>query len=255
MNGSQNNKALYITGGGGLSKNALNISTLASIVVASAGIKVIKHVSYEGSKKCTSALFLKEMGARVCTNISETEQDFEKYGIAFVEAQKEYVLDNLCPVLTMGCDIARFIGINNPDLAMSYLFELKNKGCNKAIVAVPTDENFDEISLCSSTQIFELINEQIKNYIVSPIEYTFEETEPISLTGATPLYNINLSQDILSGKIKDAKLDVLAFNVGVMLYIVGAAVNIQKGIMAAYHLIESGRALSKFEQLRRKKFC
>ena len=57
--------------------------------------------------------------------------------------------------------------------------------------------------------------------------------------------------DIFSGKIKDAKLDVVAMNVGAMLYLCGEARNCLEGIMKAYTTISKGLALQKVMDLRK----
>lgn len=251
LNSNIKNNILYITGGGGLSKNSINISTLSAIVASSVGLKIIKHVSYDSAKKCSSGLFLESLKIKVSKSIKDIEYNFEKHGIAFVEAFPENVLDNLCPLVASVNETSRFIGLNNVSFAMQYLFELKSRNYKRAIIACSSDPNFDEINVCGCTQIFELKNGEITNYVINPVEFGIAEAEPISLTGATPLYNSNLSRDILSKKVNGSKLDALALNVGVMLYVSRVTDTIKQGIILAYEAVESNQAFDKLESLRR----
>lgn len=243
---------LYVTGGGGLSHNCVNISTIASIVASLFGINIIKHVSYNSNKKCSSAAFLSELGLSISSSIEDIEKNYEKDGIAFIDASPEMVLDNLCPLIA---DVERtcwLIGLNDSIKAMPYLFDLKTKGYKKVIIACSTNPNYDEVSVCSSTQIFELKNGEIYNYLISPNDYLIKQADDIELTGATPVYNTNLVMDIFSNKVKGAKLDAVALNSAIMLYVSGFVSDIKKGIMASYIAIEKGNALAKLESLRRK---
>lgn len=243
------NRVLYVTGGGGQCKNAINVSTLSAIIVATFGIKVIKHVSYTSEKKCPSSVLLDEFKIKVCTSVQNLETQLDRFNIAFFEAQPEDVLTNFCPLIAPISDTSRFVGINTISLAMPYIFDLKSKGYKNAIIACPSNTDFDEVSICSGTQIFELKDGEISNYVITPEDFGLTTVEPISIVGATPLYNKNISNDIFAKKIRGAKLDVLALNVGVMLYVAGFSQDIKSGIIAAYKAIETNAALYKLQSI------
>lgn len=255
MRENLNQNILYISGAGGLSNNCINISTLAAILVSSFGIKVVKHVSYSANKKCTSAQLLDELGISVSRSIAEIETDFEKHGVVFIEAMPELVLDNMCPLISQVDKTTRFIGLSDAKDAMKYIFELKSKNYKRAIIVCPFNPNYDEATVCGATQIFELKNGEITNYLINPKDYAIKEAEEIELTGATALYNANLSINILSNIITGAKLDTIVINAGIMLYCTGFAKDITKGIISAYMAIETGQASRKVEALRSRKIC
>lgn len=248
----EENSILYITGGGGLASNCINITTIASIVAASFGIKVIKHVSYDSNKRCPSAVFLEGLDIDVSTSFQDIEENFENHGIVFIEAMPELVLDNMCPLISKIEKTCRLVGINNADNAMRYLFELKSKNYKRVMIISPSNSKYDEFSVSSTTQIFELKDDKIYSSIVSPRDYLINQADDIEMTGATPLYNVNLAVDILSNKIKGAKLDVIAINSAIMLYISGYTNDIKSGIIASYLAVENGQALEKLETLRKK---
>ncbi len=250
LNNGSNSNILYITGAGGTSTNAINISTLSSIVANSLGLRVIKHVSEDSIKKCSSVAFLDALGIKTARSIKEIEKYFYSTGIAFVDAMPEQIIDNLCPLLSPVAETARFIGLADVHRAMGYLFELRSKNYKRAIIACSSNPSFDEVNICGCTQIFELVDNEIKNYVINPVDFGIEEAEPISVTGATPLYNANLCRDILNKKMSGAKLDVIVMNVGVMIYIAGLVDSIKKGIILAYNAIDSFKALDKLNNLR-----
>ncbi|MDD3237934.1 MAG: hypothetical protein PHV37_07555 [Candidatus Gastranaerophilales bacterium] len=240
------NKVLYVTGGGGLSPNAINISTLAAIAASSVGLQIIKHTDFNGLKKCNAGHFLDFVNVKIANNISDVEKYLAKNGIAFIEAEPQLVLENLCPILTLGSDFSYFIGLNSTEFAMQYMFELKNKNVKNAIIACSIDPLFDEVSVTSGTQIFELRDGKISNYVINPTDYTIEQVEAKKLTGATPLYNANLAKDILSCKTKDAKFNAIALNMALMFYATKIAPSIEKAIIAAFQTLESGKAFRKY---------
>lgn len=244
------NSVLYITGGGGLSTSALNISTLSAIILSAAGLKIIKHVSTNSCKKCSSSAFLKQMNIKISYDSFEAEKNFDKYGIVFLEAESEFAAKNLCPFITLGHEVKHLIGLNSAQNAMKYLFDLRTNGCKRAIVISPADNAFDEVCIHCSTQVFELKDGIISNYVISPQQFGIKPEESIIATGATPLYNANLSVDIMSGNMHGAKIDLIALNVGVMLYTNESVSNIQNGIIEAYKLLKHKNVLEKLNALR-----
>ncbi len=244
---------LYITGGGGLSPKCINISTLAAILVSSLGVRVFKHISYSSNKKCSSALLLEELGIKVSRSLNEIEENFYSDGIVFIDAIPELILDNMCPFLAPPNKTVRFIGANNPENAMKYIFELRARKYLKTMIVSPYDNNYDEASICGNSQIFEYNAEKISNYIINPKDLGLTIAEDIHVTGATPVYNAGLAEKIFSNQLKDAKLDVIVLNAGIMLYILGITNSIKHGIIQAYKLVESSQAFNKFNNLRGNK--
>jgi anthranilate phosphoribosyltransferase len=80
------NEAIDVCGTGGDGKNTFNISTLAAIVIAGTGYKVIKHGNYGVSSMVGSSTILEKMGYHFTTRSAELNQQLLEQNICFLHA-------------------------------------------------------------------------------------------------------------------------------------------------------------------------
>lgn len=78
--------AIDVCGTGGDGKNTFNISTLAAIVIAGAGYKVIKHGNYGVSSLVGSSSILEEIGYQFTTNDDVLNEQLSSTNICFLHA-------------------------------------------------------------------------------------------------------------------------------------------------------------------------
>ncbi len=78
--------AIDVCGTGGDGKNTFNISTLAAIVIAGAGYKVIKHGNYGVSSLVGSSSILEEIGYQFTTNDDVLNEQLHSTNICFLHA-------------------------------------------------------------------------------------------------------------------------------------------------------------------------
>ena len=81
------------------------------------------------------------------------------------------------------------------------------------------------------------------------VSFQIKRTTKEELRGGTPKENAEIIKGIFKGDIKGAKKDILLLNSGAALYVGKRASSIKEGIDLAREIIESGRALTKLEQL------
>lgn len=80
------NEAIDVCGTGGDGKNTFNISTLAAIVIAGAGYKVIKHGNYGVSSLVGSSSILEELGYQFTIDNNVLNKQLRETNICFLHA-------------------------------------------------------------------------------------------------------------------------------------------------------------------------
>lgn len=75
--------AIDIVGTGGDRSHTVNISTMTSVVVAAAGVRVVKHGNRAASSKSGGADVLEALGVAINLNPSAVEQSIAETGIGF----------------------------------------------------------------------------------------------------------------------------------------------------------------------------
>ncbi|MDR2772379.1 MAG: anthranilate phosphoribosyltransferase [Elusimicrobiota bacterium] len=258
--------ALDIVGTGGDELFTFNISTISAFVCAGAGAAVAKHGNRSVSSKCGSADLLEALDININLDPRQSEDILNKLGVCFMSAvvyhpamkivspvRKDLgirTVFNIIGPLSNPAD-AKFqlLGVYNDDLVEPLAKVLSNLGLKRAAV-VHGHDGSDEITLTGETRVCETHNGKIKNYFLSPEEFGFKRCSIKELTGGGPQDNAQIALDVLSGKEKGAKRDVVIFNSGVCLYLIKDNITIKEGIEIAQDSIDSGKAFAKLNEFK-----
>lgn len=258
--------AIACIGTGADAQNTFNITTTASIVASSCGVKIIKKAVHGSNKKTGNISFLRELGIKICKTEKETQEQFNKNNIAFYEGSALNNIENtinrirnelkiqsklnISEALIQPIKTSKiFLGTAFPNEAETLINTIKSLGYTRAIMVSAQNPLLDEISICSETTVWELKDGEIEKYELTPDNFGIKRSDILSLRGATAKYNANLVLDIFNGKIKDAKLDIIAMNAGAMIYLADKSRNYLDGIMQAYTAISKGLAIEKIQNL------
>ncbi len=162
-------ETIDLCGTGGDGKNSFNISTLSSLVVAGAGIKVTKHGNYGVSSACGSSNVLKYLGHEFINSTSALNRSLEKHNICFLHAplfhplMKELVevrrglgvktiFNVLGPLVNPARPKYKYTGAYSLGIVRLYHYLFQEDDIDYQVV-YGTD-GYDEISLTSNTQVF-----------------------------------------------------------------------------------------------------
>lgn len=253
-----------IVGTGGDGTGSFNVSTVASFVVAGAGITVAKHGNRSVSSKCGSADVLEVLGVNLAADPEIIEEAINEIGIGFMfaplyhssmkyamKARKECgirsIFNMLGPLTNPAAASCQIVGVYAPALTEMFANALHLLGVRRAFV-VHGHDGMDEITTTNLTRVSELSCGRIKSYDLDPLTYFDDYADPDDLQGGAAGKNADMLTRVLSGD-KGAPRDIVLINAGAGLVAADAATDIRQGIQMAADAIDSGRAMKKLESL------
>lgn len=256
-------EALDIVGTGGDGKHTFNISTIAALVAAGAGIPVAKHGNRSVSSKCGSADVLRELGVNIDLEPSQMARCVNEVGIAFLFAPRlhpamKYAIGprreigartvfNILGPLTNPAGVRRqLIGAYNRELAKLMASVFRELGTEHTLV-VHSSDGMDEISLAAPTHVFELRHGDIAEYEIDATTFGATPSDD-SLEGGDAKDNAAIALKILSGETGPRR-DVVVMNAAAGIYVAGKADSLAAAADLARHSLDSGAALAKLEAL------
>ena len=109
-------------------------------------------------------------------------------------------------------------------------------------------DGLDEITLTGETLVCEIRFGEITSYTITPEQFGLKRCTLSELTGGSPQENARITRDILEGKERGPKRDVVLLNAGMSLYLGIDGISLEEGIHMAGELIDSKKALAKLEE-------
>lgn len=258
-------KHVDLVGTGGDCTYSFNISTTSAFVVAAAGLPVAKHGNRSISSKSGAGDVLEALGVNISADPDVVSRCVETVGIGFMFAphfnpamkyvgkvRKELgfrtVFNTLGPLSNPSRAKAMVVGVYDKNLTETIANAMMNMGVERALV-VSGNDNMDEITLTGATTISEIKDNTVNTYTVTPEQFGFETVELKELQGGDGKVNAKITKDILSGKEKGAKRNIVLLNAGATLYAGGMCSSIEEGIKLAEKTIDSGKATSIIDAL------
>jgi len=266
MKVSLSQPAIDIVGTGGDGSNTFNISTTSAFVMAGAGLKVAKHGNRAMSSRCGSADVLEALGVKIELTPEQVKHCVEDVGIGFMFAQAFHpamkhaaaprreigvrtVFNILGPLTNPAGAKYQVIGVPSQELGDKIAAALCHLDIKRALV-VHGLSGIDEVSICGSSLLWEVENGKVvisrKN--VSPEDFGMKAVPSAEIQGGMPAENAEMLRSVLGGK-KSARRDVALLNAAAGIYVGGLAGSLQDAVGLADDSIDSGRALSKLDQL------
>ena len=208
-------KTIDTCGTGGDGKNSLNISTAAAIVLASMGVKVAKHGNKAVSSNCGSADVLEALKININLKPIEVEESINKFNFAFMFAPNyhsamKYVgparkkmgkktIFNLIGPLSSPAQVKRqVIGVYDKKWLKPFAEALRENNVEHAYI-VCSEDGMDEISPFSKTNVVELKDKNINEFVIDPRFLGINSVNKKNLTGKNSDYNAKKIIEIYKG--------------------------------------------------------
>ena len=254
---------MEIVGTGGDETGTFNISTTAAFVVAAAGIPVAKHGNRSVSSKSGAADVLEKLGVNINIEPEQMEEVLKQTGICFLFAQKYHasmryaapvrkemgartIFNILGPLANPAGAKMQLMGVYDKKLVKPLAQVLSNLGVVRG-VAVCGCDGIDEVTLSGPTYVCEIRNGELSSYEITPEQFGLKRCELKDLLGGDPEQNAQITKDILSGKERGPKREVVVINAAVAMYLGIDGVSIADCIKKAEEILDSKKAYEKME--------
>lgn len=254
-----------LVGTGGDGTFTFNISTTSALVVAGAGLAVAKHGNRSISSKSGAGDVLEALGVNILAEPSQVERCVEEAGIGFMFAQLfnksmrfvgqarsemgiRTVFNILGPLANPSRAKNMVVGVYNPAMTEKIAKCMSSLGVERAFVISGRD-NMDEFTTTCETVVSEIKEGKVTTFTVTPEQFGLKRATMEELRGGDGVMNAKITKDILAGKERGAKREIVLLNAAATLYIGGVVSDIQQGIRLAGEAIDSGRAAGALEKL------
>ncbi|MEY3680410.1 MAG: anthranilate phosphoribosyltransferase [Actinomycetota bacterium] len=256
-------RAIDIVGTGGDRSHSINVSTMAALVVAGAGVPVCKHGARASSSQCGTADVLEALGVRVELDPDGVRQCVEEVGMGFCLAPRYHpafrfaaparrevgvptVFNLLGPMANPGRVRRQVIGVANPHVAERMLASLRLHGSVSSWVV--HGQGLDELTTTGQSSVLELRDGRVRTFTVDPVELGFAPAIPEELVGGTPAVNADAVRRVVGGD-HGAHRDIVVLNAAAGLVVADAAADLTEGVALAAQSIDSGAAARVLERL------
>src|SRR5690606_37326029 len=216
--------AVDIVGTGGDRSGSVNISTMSSIVVAAAGVPVIKHGNRAATSRSGGADVLEALGVRLALGPESVARCVREVGIGFCfaplfhpalrfagPARKEIgiptVFNVLGPLTNPAQPRAVLVGCAFADLLPKIAGVLAARGSSALVVR--GNDGLGEITTSDTTDVWVVSGGRMREATIDPARLGFPRVELDALRGGDAQVNAGVARDVLAGTpgaVRDAVL-------------------------------------------------
>jgi anthranilate phosphoribosyltransferase len=248
-------------GTGGDGKHTFNISTTAAFVVAGYGLRVAKHGNRAASSQSGSADVLMALGGNLDLTPEQVAECIEEINIGFLYAVKHHpamrhaigprrelgqrtIFNALGPLTNPAGATHQLIGVYDEMLTEPMAKVLGALG-SKAAYVVHGADGLDELTTTGRNIISRLENGRVSSYEFDAQSLGLARAGLNDLLGGTPEENAQITRDILSGKDRGPRRDIVLLNAAAALAL--SCNDLAAGLQEARESLDNGHALRTLE--------
>jgi anthranilate phosphoribosyltransferase len=253
-----------IVGTGGDRSHSVNVSTMAALVVAGAGVRVCKHGNRAASSRCGAADLLEALGVNLDVDPAGVARCVESAGIGFCFAPRFHpamrhavptrrelgvptVFNFLGPLANPAGVRRQVVGVADPAMAERMARVLAARGSERVLV-VRGDDGLDELTTTTTSTVVELVDGEVRTRTVDPTALGLDRAEPADLVGGDAAHNADVAKRVLSGD-RGAHRDVVVLNAAAGLLVAGVVDDLGAGVVRAGEVIDDGSAAAALDAL------
>ena len=221
-----NPMALDIVGTGGDLFGTVNVSTMASIVSAAAGVPVIKHGNKAASSSSGSSDVLSALGIDLTLSPEQVAATLRRTGITFAFASAFHpgfrhaaatraelgvptVFNFLGPLCNPARAEANAVGVAQLDRVPLITGVFRTRGATAMVFR--GDDGLDELTTTGHSRIWEVSRGDIHEHDLDPRDLGIPFVTIDALRGGTPQYNADVVRRVLDGETGPVR-DIVLLN-------------------------------------------
>jgi anthranilate phosphoribosyltransferase len=261
--------AVDVVGTGGDRAHTVNISTMAALVAAGAGARVVKHGNRAASSACGAADLLEELGIPLDLPVARVASIVDEVGITFCFAavfhpalrhaavRRELgvptTFNFLGPLANPARPSAQAVGVADPRMAGLLAGVLAERGTSALVFR--GDDGLDELTTTTTSRVWVVADGQVREERFDPASLGLAAATPDDLRGGEAPYNAEVTHRFLAGETGPVR-DAVLLNAAAALVAYdgagGAGVSLGDTMPAAYEraaaAVDSGAAQDVLER-------
>ena len=253
--------AVDIVGTGGDQAHTVNISTMAAIVTAATGVKVVKHGNRAASSLCGTADLIERFGVPLDLGPEEVARCVAEVGIGFCFAPRFHagmrhtsvarrelgvptVFNILGPLANPAQPTAAMVGC--ADLRMAPVMAAVFAERGDSVVLVRGEDGLDEFSTAAPTRVWVAANGGVREDLVDAADLGIARSDHGDLRGGDATFNAEVARRVFAGEQGPVR-DTVLVNAAAALAAHGGLetdlrASLREGISRAAAAIDSGAA-------------
>lgn len=259
--------ALDVVGTGGDLAHTVNISTMAALVVAGAGVRVVKHGNRAASSSCGTADVLEHLGVPLDLDPEQVARCVTEAGIGFCFAARFHpgmrhtgpvrreigvptAFNFLGPLTNPARPRAGAVGCFDPRMApvMAAVFAARGD----SVIVVRGEDGLDEFSTGAPTRVWVAQQGTVREALLDATELGVPRATLADLRGGDAAYNAGVVRRLLAGDTGPVR-DAVLVNAAVALATQGPLDGdlheaLRAGLVRATESIDSGAAAAALER-------
>jgi anthranilate phosphoribosyltransferase len=255
--GTLRDRAVDTCGTGGDGAGTVNVSTVAAVVVAAAGVPVVKHGNRAVSSQTGSADLLEAWGVAIELGPDAAAAVLDEVGATFLFARTYHpAMRHVAPVraalgvrtvfnvlgpLSNPAGVRRqVVGVADARLAGIVAEALARLGRTHALV-VRGDDGLDELTTTTTSVVHEVRDGTVTERRIDPTGLGLAPARPEDLRGGDIVANRALADAILAGR-EGPLADLVLLNAAAALVVGGAVDDLAAGLALGREVVADGRA-------------
>ncbi|MEM7373522.1 MAG: anthranilate phosphoribosyltransferase [Bacteroidota bacterium] len=249
-----------VCGTGGDGKDTFNVSTIATFIVAGAGVHVAKHGNYGVSSVSGSSNVIQHFGGEFTNDIGQLKQQMERANICFLHAplfhpamknvgpiRRELgvktFFNMLGPMVNPAFVKKQLVGVFSLELARLYGYLYQQT--DKRFIILHSLDGYDEISLTCPVKY----SSNDGDHLLTPAQMGFDRLNPHELRGGNTVEEAaKIFEKVLKNEGTPAQTSVVLANAGMAIHCAKPDISLEDGIAAARESLESGKAIQTFKR-------